>query len=364
MKFVSLMAFFAITCSSINADVLVVTSLDDSGAGTLRDALENVAESDFIEFDSALMGTITLASSLPTITADFVTLNGPSDGGITIEGGSLYQIFNVVGNTFTANNLTLSNGASVGLGGAIHLGNDIDTFISNMVIAPGSGSNAAKPVYLASGGVLHLNDTTFTSTSSANIYLDEGSIAITNNDSVQYMMDGVGGGAVYKYGSGSMNLTTPPAVSSDFFLAIVNGTITFNGAIVGPAYVFGGLQGEFSSDYIVNYGSLEPGTANTMAEINSTGTFIQSSPGDMKITIAASGGTDLITATGDIFITGGTLTVIPQSGTYLQGAKYTFMTCEGNVNGEFDSVSSGALDVQINYLSQSIEIEILNSTTL
>ena len=64
----------------------VVTSLNDSGSGTLREAITaaNVTpEEDTITFQSGLTGTITLGSNLPDISRD-LTITGPGVTNLTI----------------------------------------------------------------------------------------------------------------------------------------------------------------------------------------------------------------------------------------------------------------------------------------
>ncbi len=367
MKNLRCFAFILIATAAMQAGAQTVTSLNDDGPGTLRNVLANAVEFEVIDFDSSLNGIIVLESSLPAITQQFLTIHGPSEGGITVDGDSQFRIFNVVANNFTADNLTLSNGADSGQGGAIFLGQAIDVFFTNMVIVPASGANGLNPMYIDTDATLHLEDSAVTSTANSNVYLNQGSLFVTANSlPVQYMVDGVGGGAMYKYGSDSMNLTVPPSTTPDFVIAVYGGELIFNGAIVEPAIVLtgGALQGEFSSDYIINNGFLQAGDEGTIAEIDSSGTYYQNAPGELKVTITPSGDADLIAMHGDVLISGGTLTIIPQSGVYLMGTTYTFMTSDGIVTGAFDSVVSDGVDVQINYNAQSIEIQVLNTTTI
>ena len=98
-----------------------VTSLDDAGAGTLRDAIESAnmtPGADVIDFAPGVKGTITLDSEL-SITDD-VDINGPGRGKLTVSGGGANRVFNI-SNTggdvseVAINHLTISDGFVTGV---------------------------------------------------------------------------------------------------------------------------------------------------------------------------------------------------------------------------------------------------------
>jgi hypothetical protein len=95
--FVLALGFFSAlhTFSSAHAVDYTVTTTDDSGRGSLRQALLDANGSpghDTITF--AVSGTVALASPLPSI-GDSVTVLGPGAGELAISGGSLYRIFDI-----------------------------------------------------------------------------------------------------------------------------------------------------------------------------------------------------------------------------------------------------------------------------
>jgi hypothetical protein len=67
------------------ATTFTVTSLNDSGTGTLRAAMESAGSGDTIVFQPGLTGTITPTSLAPAIAAN-LTISGPGPGVITITG--------------------------------------------------------------------------------------------------------------------------------------------------------------------------------------------------------------------------------------------------------------------------------------
>ena len=101
----------------------IVTSTSDSGPGSLRAAIEaanSSLEPDTIIFDLSLPATIRLSSTLSIIGS--VTINGPLEGALTIDGNNQYQILSVSGLSTHVNisNLTLTNGRAAMSGGAIY----------------------------------------------------------------------------------------------------------------------------------------------------------------------------------------------------------------------------------------------------
>jgi fibronectin type 3 domain-containing protein len=96
------------------AATYTVSTLADSGAGSLRAAIES-ANGDpgpsTIDFQSGLSGTITLASGLPAITRA-MTIQGPGASGIAIDAASSCRPFeiNAPSATITLSGLTIQHG--------------------------------------------------------------------------------------------------------------------------------------------------------------------------------------------------------------------------------------------------------------
>ncbi len=87
--------------------MLVVTTLNDSGPGSLRDAVSIANETgDTIMFQPGLSGTISLGSTL-NIQAD-MTIQGPGEGVITLDGAGDNTIILATAQ-LTINNLTINN---------------------------------------------------------------------------------------------------------------------------------------------------------------------------------------------------------------------------------------------------------------
>jgi hypothetical protein len=102
---------------------LAVTNLNDTGPGSLRDAItqaDAAPGADTIVFDPALTGrTIALASTLPTIT-DTLTITGPGQTALTVKGAAGNRVFQVgAGATATITDLIVTGGSLGANGGGI-----------------------------------------------------------------------------------------------------------------------------------------------------------------------------------------------------------------------------------------------------
>ena len=153
-----------------------VTNVKDSGAGSLRDAIDQAntnSQADTINFDPAFFSvarTITLTSGEINITADdqvnngqtgrLVTINGPGANLLTISGNNASRIF-LLGPgqnaNVTMNGMTLRQGNGVsglyenGYGGAIYAVLAADLTLNSMVIR----NNVVTAV--ANGGAIFSN---------------------------------------------------------------------------------------------------------------------------------------------------------------------------------------------------------------
>lgn len=102
-----------------HAATLTVINNNDSGAGSLRQAIADAAPGDTISFNPALSGqTITLTTGELLISKN-LTIVGPV-GSITINGNNASRVFDIT-NTAIAkmSNLNVASGNSASLGGGI-----------------------------------------------------------------------------------------------------------------------------------------------------------------------------------------------------------------------------------------------------
>lgn len=99
------------TAVALPAAAFTVSNLNDSGAGSLRQAILNAnaaAGADVIEITA--VGTIQLLSALPVIN-EAVTIQGPGMAQLAVAGGSGFRVFESTAVPLTITDLTVQNGA-------------------------------------------------------------------------------------------------------------------------------------------------------------------------------------------------------------------------------------------------------------
>ena len=111
---------FAVSATATSNAPILVTSLADSGPGTLRQAIfdaNSIAGDDEITFAAGLAGTIRLSSTLPELNTN-LTIRGPGADRLTIRGlgptapGS-FRIISARGATVRLEGLTITGGGTV-----------------------------------------------------------------------------------------------------------------------------------------------------------------------------------------------------------------------------------------------------------
>ena len=239
--------------------IFTVTNLDDSGDGSLRQAIEDTnatAGLDTINFDEEFRGqTITLTSGELQITDD-LTLEGLGADELTVSGNNSSRVFNVndgndsdhidvvidgltITDGFTderlggsgirnSENLTLINSAISGNEG--HGISVIDSGLAEVTNSSISG-NAGIGIFLSGFGIANVINSTISGNARSGINLFFGDVKVTNS----IISDNVGG---IDGGKGNITEVTNSIISGnaglgislfDFKLDVTNSTVSDNG---------------------------------------------------------------------------------------------------------------------------------------
>jgi hypothetical protein len=91
LKLAIVVVFFAVM-AALQADTITVTNTNDSGVGSLRQALADVNDGDTIDF--AVTGTIGLTSG-ELLVDKSITISGPGADNLAISGNAKSRVFHV-----------------------------------------------------------------------------------------------------------------------------------------------------------------------------------------------------------------------------------------------------------------------------
>ena len=239
----------ASTTVTVTTSTSVVINTNDSGAGSLRQAIIDVCDGGTITFDPGLSGqTITLTTGELAINKN-LTIQGLGANLLTVSRISApdFRIFTInSGQTVTISGLTISNGNAVGGPGANSGGGILNSGTLTLIDSVVSGNNAsAAGGGISNAGTVTVNNTTVsgnTAPSGAGIRSGitlSGTVNLTLNNSIVSGNNGNGLGAGIFNGSGSgssaANLTINNSTIAGNINAGSSGGGIYNAAIFGNA---------------------------------------------------------------------------------------------------------------------------------
>jgi hypothetical protein len=256
-----------------------VTTLNDAGPGSLRDAIASTPAGGTVDFQAGLTGTIVLTTGELALTKD-LTIAGSGADVVTVSGNHASRVFNI-GATFTVDmsGLTIADGQEGGAGGIYNQG-------TLTVTSCTLSGNAARG---GGGGILN-----------------DGTLTVTNST----VNGNAGGGG---YGGGIANTGTATVTNSTFSGSSASrgggisnqGTLTVTGST---------LSGNSASEGggIVNFGTLTVANSSlsgNIAGLNGGG-IMNCNPGTVTLTSStlsgnSANGTILGDGGGGIFSYGG-----------------------------------------------------------
>ena len=219
------------SASPVLAATLTVTNLNDSGPGSLRDAIATASPGDTIVF--GVTGNITLTSGELVINKN-LTINGPGAASLAISGNNLARVLHISGvATVSISSVSIENGnaanaAPITAGGAIF--NDSGTMLT-LTNSTVSGSSAPLGGGIFNNfGTLQVTNTTVSGNSvngdsvGGGLYNRQGTITITNSTV-----------------SGNSGAILGAGIDNDFgTLTVINSTVSGNSA-ASPSGAGGGI---------------------------------------------------------------------------------------------------------------------------
>ena len=291
--FATFLSALCLIALSTQAATITVINTNDSGAGSLRQALADTNDGDTIDF--AVTGTITLTTD-ELLVDKSITISGPGSDNLTVDGNHASHIFHVSGGvTATVAGLSITNGGEVpGAGGGIY--NDHSTLAIDHCTVSGNHGSVGGGVYndgYSGTATLTVTNSTFSGNSVAAPYSVGSGGGIYNNgsygsatltvanstfsgNSAGYLDYGWGG-AIYNDGSlGSATLT------------LNNSTFSGNSAGYHGGGIYNGSGMVTIRHTILNAGAWGENLSNAYGSVSSLGYNLSSDNGD-----------GFLTATGD-----------------------------------------------------------------
>jgi len=185
-------------------NIITVTNTNDSGPGSLRQALVDANDGDEITF--AVTGTITLTSD-ELLVNHSINISGPGSANLAVNGNGSHRVFHVSsGQTVTISDLMISNGNDYNAGGIYNDGATLT--VNDCVFSANSGGG------YGGGGIM--NDA---SNANANLTVNN---CLFDGNSADFL------------GGGILNFTTSSTTAN---LTVSNCTISNNSADDGGGIV-------------------------------------------------------------------------------------------------------------------------------
>jgi hypothetical protein len=225
---------------------LTVLNLNDSGAGSLRQAIANAAAGDTINF--AVSGQITLTSG-PLVIDQNLTIDGPGQNSLTISGNNSSQVLNIYDVNVSLSGLTIANGFTFQSGAGILMYGDPSTnlSVSDCTIEDGIADGNGGAIEITGDGTMNLTGCSFYSNQAAGNggAIDSPGIFLTVSDST-FSGNSAGNGGAISIGNDGVSIANSTfdsnfasgeagAIYSDFNAnySLTNCTLARNSAGVG-----------------------------------------------------------------------------------------------------------------------------------
>ena len=258
---VTLLAFTAVFLAvtpirTAHAQTRIVNNTNDSGAGSLRQAILDAIDGDVIDA-TGISGTLTLLSEL--YIDNNLTINGPGASNLTVSGNNAVRVFYIAGKSVTINDLTVANGRVVDNHGAgiFNWGSltlNRVTVTNNAVVKSTSDYNRGGGIYSHDGTSLTITDSTISGNTAqqngGGIHVSfNAAISLTNvvidNNSLSYTGSSGGGLSIR---SGSTATLTDVSITDNSAQDEGGGVYTDASLTISDSLIAGNTVGPDGSD--------------------------------------------------------------------------------------------------------------------
>jgi hypothetical protein len=203
MRMLIYLTVVSLVVTSAYTNTITVTNTDDSGSGSLRQALADANDGDTIDF--AVTGTIGLTSGELLVNKS-ITVSGPGAEIFAVNGNAKSRVFHIgSGKTVSISGLTITSGYTTGYGGGIRNEHATLTLNSCTISNNSSSSNAGGAIYNDAENMGHatlvINDCLVANNSGGGIYNDgvkAGTATLEITDSM--LANNYSGNAIYNRG--------------------------------------------------------------------------------------------------------------------------------------------------------------------
>jgi len=133
------------------ASIIVVTNTDDSGPGSLRDALATAIDGDMIDA-TGISGTILLTSGELQIT-HAITISGPGAGNLAVDGNGTFRVFDNLTSGVSVSGFSITNGSAPGNngGGVFNEGGNSATLRLSECVVSGNSADFGAGIFNLNG---------------------------------------------------------------------------------------------------------------------------------------------------------------------------------------------------------------------
>src|SRR5215475_1503655 len=282
--FATCLSAFCLIALSTQAATMTVTNTNDSGAGSLRQALADAVNGDTINFNSSLNGqTIMLTTGHLLVTTN-VAINGPGANMLAVDANHASRLFYIAaGKDVTISGLTISNGKVISdYGGGIYNNNATLTLSSCTISGNSIDFGVGGGIYndgVNGSATLTVSNCTISGNSAyfgGGIYNYVGTVTVTNSTLSGNWAGASGGG-----------------IRNDGTLTITNSTLSGN---------FCGNSTDDHGGGIYNDGTLKIG--DTILKVGPSGENVYNvqqlgSVTSLGYNLSSDNGGGYLTATGD-----------------------------------------------------------------